>query len=115
MNENAIYELHSGIMSGNLLKFSMFVYEDRVTIRTRYTPGILLTILTLGLVKFLTLHNGDVTTYISGMTSVIFKKADSTYGKIGFSVPGMQNESTGTVMYFRAESNDAAEKNRSFS
>ena len=114
MNENIVYELHAKKILGSL-NYSMFVYEEKVMVSTRYNPGILLTILSLGLTKLQAMQiNSDIITYISDMTSVSFKKADLSNGKIAFSVPGKKDESVGTGMFFRADSNDVAENIANF-
>lgn len=110
MNDNVIFALYAEKILRSL-NYSMFVYADRVIVCTRYAPGKLLTALSFGLTKWQAMKiNSDITTYISEMTSVTFKRADSTNGKIAFSVPGKTDEAVGTGMFFRADSNEVAEK-----
>jgi hypothetical protein len=113
--ERPIYELHAEKIMGGL-NYSMLVYEDRVVVQTRYTPSKAVTILSFGMTKWQKrVIDGDITTYISEMTTVTLNKGGASHnGKIAFSVPGKNDNTVGTGMYFRAEDNDTAEKIANF-
>lgn len=107
MNEKIMYELDCGNIWG--LKSTLFVYEDKVVIDRKYEPGIILTILSFGLNKIQMMRFvGVKTIYISDITSVTFKKGDSTWGQLGLFRPGGDLVTDGVA--FRKESNDKAEE-----
>ena len=88
MNMQAIYQLNTDRIMG--MSASISVYEDRITVRCDYDLGKTMNKLTFGMANLMKagMGAGDKTTYFSDITSVQFKKADSTPGHILFTMPG---------------------------